>query len=133
MPFYYKKGYYSRAQNLKIRYWDGYKEDWGDWKISFSSLSQRYLKFFWVLLVFIGIKDFSKIANSLRKILEIEVKFVFDDASLKAFECLKEQLILSPIIVSLDWSILFEVMYDASKLALVSLNRSVGKCFTKLC
>ncbi|XP_047251407.1 uncharacterized protein LOC124886607 [Capsicum annuum] len=35
------------------------------------------------------IKDFSKISNPLFKLLEKEVKFIFVDACLKAFECLK--------------------------------------------
>ncbi|XP_060211959.1 uncharacterized protein LOC132639533 [Lycium barbarum] len=60
------------------------------------------------------IKDFSKIANHLCKLLENESKFVFDDASLKAFECLKEQLTSAPIIIALDWSKPFELMCDAS-------------------
>ena len=39
------------------------------------------------------IKDFSKIANLLCKLMEKEVKFIFDDACLKVFECLKGKLI----------------------------------------
>ncbi|MDV3192410.1 MAG: hypothetical protein Q8840_00220, partial [Sweet potato little leaf phytoplasma] len=42
------------------------------------------------------IKDFSKITNLLCKLLKKEVKFVFDDACLKAFEFLKERLISAP-------------------------------------
>lgn len=51
----------------------------------------------------IFIKDLFKIANPLWKLLENEVKFVFEYAWIKAFEYLKEMLISSPIIVSLDW------------------------------
>lgn len=64
------------------------------------------------------IKDFSKIANPLCKLFEKEVKFMFDNVCLKAFECLKEWLISTPIIMSLDWTLSFEVMCDASGVAL---------------
>ncbi|XP_015162467.1 uncharacterized protein [Solanum tuberosum] len=60
------------------------------------------------------IKDFSKIAHPLCKLLEKEVKFSFDEACLKAFECLKEKLIFAPVIIGLDWAEPFEVMCDAS-------------------
>ncbi|KAM3202582.1 putative mitochondrial protein like [Capsicum annuum] len=39
------------------------------------------------------IKDFSKIANLLCKLLEKEAKFTFDDDCIKAFECLKLKLV----------------------------------------
>lgn len=42
------------------------------------------------------------------------MKFIFDDAYLKAFECLKERLVTTPIVVSLDWSGPIEVMCDAN-------------------
>ncbi|PHT65908.1 hypothetical protein T459_30333 [Capsicum annuum] len=70
------------------------------------------------------IKDFSKIANHLYELLEKEVKFIFDDAYLKAIEYLKKRLIKAPIIVSPDWSLPFEVMCDSSEVALdVSLGQ----------
>ena len=47
-------------------------------------------------------KELSKILNPLGNILENEVKFVFDNTCLKGFKCLKEQLVLEPIIVSPD-------------------------------
>lgn len=46
------------------------------------------------------------------------MKFVFDDACVKAFESLKEKFVLAPIIVSPDWSLPFEVICDASGVAL---------------
>ncbi|XP_049382870.1 uncharacterized protein LOC125847254 [Solanum stenotomum] len=61
------------------------------------------------------IKDFSKIAHPLCKILEKEVKFAFDEACLRAFECLKEKLISSPVIIGPDWAEPFEIMCDASE------------------
>ncbi|XP_049365817.1 uncharacterized protein LOC125830680 [Solanum verrucosum] len=60
------------------------------------------------------IKDFSKIAHPLCKLLEKEVKFHFDDACMVAFKCLKEILVSTPVIISPDWSEFFEVMCDAS-------------------
>ncbi|KAF3655536.1 hypothetical protein FXO37_15893 [Capsicum annuum] len=65
-----------------------------------------------------GIKDFSKITNILCKLLEKEVKFDFDKACLKAFECLKEWLVSAPIIDLLYWSLPFEIICDASEMAL---------------
>lgn len=56
------------------------------------------------------IKDFSKIAHPLCNLLEEEVKFVFDDACLKAFECLKGKLTSTLVIVAPKWSFPFEVM-----------------------
>ncbi|XP_059295632.1 uncharacterized mitochondrial protein AtMg00860-like [Lycium ferocissimum] len=55
------------------------------------------------------IKDFSKVSNPLCKLLEKEVKFVFDDMCLKAFECLKEKLTLATIFVAPDWLKPFEL------------------------
>ncbi|XP_047256141.1 uncharacterized protein LOC124888897 [Capsicum annuum] len=62
----------------------------------------------------IFIKDFSKITNSLCKLLEKEVKFDFDEACLKAFECLKDKLVSARIIVSPNWSLSFETICDSS-------------------
>ena len=64
------------------------------------------------------IKDFSKIAHPLCKLLEKEIKFVFNDACRKAFEELKKRLVSAPIIVAPDWDQPFEVMCDASGVAL---------------
>ena len=64
------------------------------------------------------IKYFSKIANPLCKLLEKEAKFYFGEDCLKAFECLKGKLVEAPIIVAPDWSIPFEIMCDASGVAL---------------
>ncbi|XP_069147089.1 uncharacterized mitochondrial protein AtMg00860-like [Solanum lycopersicum] len=64
------------------------------------------------------IKDISKIAHPLCKLLEKECKFYFDESCLKAFGELKEKLVSAPIIISLDWSKPFEVMCDASGVAL---------------
>ncbi|XP_049394754.1 uncharacterized protein LOC125859057 [Solanum stenotomum] len=76
------------------------------------------------------IKDFSKIAHPMCKILEKGVKFVFDGACLKAFECLKEKLISALVIIGPDWAEPFEVMCDASGTALgVVLGHKCNKMF----
>lgn len=43
---------------------------------------------------------------------------MFYDACLKEFECLKDNLILTIIIVSPDWSMPFEVLCDSSGVVL---------------
>ncbi|XP_049358654.1 uncharacterized mitochondrial protein AtMg00860-like [Solanum verrucosum] len=48
------------------------------------------------------IKDFSKIAHPLCKLLEKEVKFHFDDACMISFRFLKEKLASTPIIINPD-------------------------------
>jgi hypothetical protein len=62
------------------------------------------------------IKDFSHIARPLTNLLAKDVPFQFDDACLKAFETLKKALTSAPIIQPPDWSLPFEIMYDASDL-----------------
>ena len=58
------------------------------------------------------IKDFPKIAHPLCKLLEKECKFYFDESCQKAFGELKEKFVSVTIIISPDWSKLFEVMCD---------------------
>lgn len=75
-------------------------------------------------------KDFSKISQPLCKLPEKEVKFVFDEACLKAFEYLKEKVTTASIIVAPDWSLPFEVICDASGVALgVVLGKRRAKMF----
>ncbi|CAN6580912.1 unnamed protein product [Malus baccata var. baccata] len=64
------------------------------------------------------IKDFSKIAQPLCRLLQKEVAFEFDDACSTAFKHLKEALISAPIITHPDWSLPFELMCDASDYAI---------------
>jgi len=57
------------------------------------------------------IKDFSKIT----KLLTYSwAKILFTNECLQAFERIKEDLILVPIIQSLDWMLPFELMCDTS-------------------
>ncbi|XP_071918787.1 uncharacterized protein [Coffea arabica] len=63
------------------------------------------------------IKDFSKIAKPLCELLAKDVSFHFNDECLLAFDRLKKELVFAPIIASPDWSLLFELMCDASDFA----------------
>nr|GEY33787.1 reverse transcriptase domain-containing protein [Tanacetum cinerariifolium] len=63
------------------------------------------------------IKDFSKIARPLTKLLEKDILFEFDDECQKAFKLLKEKLTCAPVNVSPNWNLPFELMYDASDFA----------------
>ena len=64
------------------------------------------------------IKDFSKVAQPLCRLLQKEVSFEFNEACEKAFNHLKDLLTTAPIITPPDWSIPFELMCDASDYAL---------------
>ncbi|GJY71346.1 DNA-directed DNA polymerase, partial [Tanacetum coccineum] len=60
------------------------------------------------------IKDFSKIARPLTKLLEKDTQFEFNDECESAFELLKEKLTCAPVIVRPNWNLPFELMCDAS-------------------
>ncbi|GJY42320.1 reverse transcriptase domain-containing protein [Tanacetum coccineum] len=60
------------------------------------------------------IKDFSKIARPITKLLEKDTPFEFNDECKKAFESLKEKLTCAPVIVSPIWNLPLELMCDAS-------------------
>ena len=63
------------------------------------------------------IKDFSKIAKLLCKLLEKDAIFHYDKACMTPFEEIKNKLIEAPIVVAPNWSELFEIMCDASDYA----------------
>ncbi|XP_015169788.1 uncharacterized protein [Solanum tuberosum] len=50
-------------------------------------------------------------------LLEKEIKFVFDEQCIQAFEALKKKLIEAPIPTSPNWELPFELMCDASDVA----------------
>ena len=64
------------------------------------------------------IRDFSKIAKPLYKLLEKDVKFEWDAECQEKFEELKAHLTIAPIVRAPDWHLPFEVMCDASDLAI---------------
>ena len=74
------------------------------------------------------IKDFSKVAQPLTRLLQHEVKFDFDETCKKAFDLLKEKLTTAPIIQPPNWELPFGLMCDASDYAVGAvLGQKVGK------
>ena len=64
------------------------------------------------------IVDFSKTAKPLYKLLEKDAKFIWDADFQKSFEELKVFLTTAPIVRAPNWQLPFEVMCDASDLAI---------------
>ncbi|CAN6579321.1 unnamed protein product [Malus baccata var. baccata] len=60
------------------------------------------------------VKDFSKVAQPLCRLLQKDVTFEFTKECTTSFNQLKELLTTTPIIVPPDWSLPFELMCDAS-------------------
>ena len=63
------------------------------------------------------IKDFSKTARPLTRLLCKDTKFEFDSDCLGAFHTIKGALISAPIIQPPNWDLPFEIMTDASDFA----------------
>ena len=64
------------------------------------------------------IKDFSKIARPLCRLLEKDTRFNFDDSCKAAFEEIKIKLVQAPIMAAPEWDQEFEIMCDASNFAM---------------
>ncbi|GJR31028.1 reverse transcriptase domain-containing protein [Tanacetum coccineum] len=76
------------------------------------------------------IKDFSKIARALTKLLKKDTPFGFNDECQKAVELLKEKLTCALVIVSPNWNLPFELMCNASNFAVGAvLGQRDGKNF----
>ena len=60
------------------------------------------------------IKDFSKIARPLCRLLDKDTRFNFDDSCKAAFEEIKIRLVQAPIMAAPEWDQGFEIMCDAS-------------------
>ena len=73
--------------------------------------------------------DFSKIAKPLYKLLEKDAKFIWDTGCQQSFEELKAYLITTPIVRAPNWQLPFEVMCDASDMAIGAIlgQREGGK------
>ncbi|KAM2163181.1 hypothetical protein ACFX1Q_040893 [Malus domestica] len=71
------------------------------------------------------IKDFSKVSQPLCRLLQKDVAFDFNKECTASFKQLKELLTTAPIIVPPDWSLLFELMCDASDYALGAVLRQM--------
>ena len=69
------------------------------------------------------IKDFSKTARYMCSLLEKEMKFVFDEKCMQAFEALKKKLIEAPILTSPNYELIFHLMCDASDMVVGSVLR----------
>ena len=63
------------------------------------------------------VRDFSKIAKPLYKLLEKDAKFEWDAECQERFEELKAYLTTAPIVRAPDWHLPFEVMCDSSDLS----------------
>ncbi|XP_070040369.1 uncharacterized protein [Nicotiana tomentosiformis] len=74
--------------------------------------------------------NLDKVVNPLCKLLEKDAKFPFNKDCMKAFELLKYKLTTTPIITALNWSLPFELMYEASDVAVGAvLGQRINKIF----
>nr|GEY43645.1 reverse transcriptase domain-containing protein [Tanacetum cinerariifolium] len=64
------------------------------------------------------IKDFSKIAKPMTRLLEKDTPFHFSKECVESFQTLKIKLTEAPILIAPDWDIPFELMCDASDFAI---------------
>nr|GFC46740.1 reverse transcriptase domain-containing protein [Tanacetum cinerariifolium] len=64
------------------------------------------------------IKDFSKIARPMTRLLEKETPFIFYKECVEAFQTLKRKLTEAPILIAPDWDMPFELMCDANDFAI---------------
>nr|GEX85265.1 reverse transcriptase domain-containing protein [Tanacetum cinerariifolium] len=64
------------------------------------------------------IKDFSKIARPMTRLLKKDTPFIFSQECVEAFQTLKRKLTEAPILIAPDWDMLFELMCDASDYAI---------------
>nr|GEV00602.1 hypothetical protein [Tanacetum cinerariifolium] len=69
------------------------------------------------------IKDFSKIARPMTCLLEKYTPFLFSKECVEAFQTLKRKLTEAPILIAPDWDMPFELMCDASDLAISAVMR----------
>nr|GEW98670.1 hypothetical protein [Tanacetum cinerariifolium] len=64
------------------------------------------------------IKDCSKIARPMTRLLEKDTSFHFSQKCVEAFQILKRKLTEAPILIAPDWDMPFELMCDASDFAI---------------
>nr|GEV91550.1 reverse transcriptase domain-containing protein [Tanacetum cinerariifolium] len=64
------------------------------------------------------IKDFSKIARPMTRLLKKDTLFLFSKECVEAFQTLKIKLTKAPILIAPDWDMPFELMCDASDFAI---------------
>nr|GFC15923.1 retrovirus-related Pol polyprotein from transposon 17.6 [Tanacetum cinerariifolium] len=64
------------------------------------------------------IKDFSKIARPMTRLLEKDAPFIFSPECVDAFQTLKTKTCEAPILIAPDWDMPFELMCDANDFAI---------------
>nr|GEV60457.1 reverse transcriptase domain-containing protein [Tanacetum cinerariifolium] len=64
------------------------------------------------------IKDFSKIARLMTRLLEKDTPFFFSKECVEAFQTLKRKLTEAPILIAPEWDLPFQLMCDASDFAI---------------
>ena len=76
------------------------------------------------------IRDFSKIAQPLCRLLEKYAKFKFDESCKRSFEEIRSKLVEAPIMAKPDWDKEFEIMCDVSDYAMEAvLGKRTHKMF----
>nr|GEW88531.1 reverse transcriptase domain-containing protein [Tanacetum cinerariifolium] len=73
------------------------------------------------------IKDFSKMARPMTRLLEKDTPFIFSQECVDAFQTLKRKLTEAPILIAPDWDMPFEIMCDASDF---SIGVVLGQLYT---
>ena len=74
------------------------------------------------------IKDFSKIALPMSRLLQKDIEFQFNEECKESFNTLKKALTTAPIIKAPNWTLPFEIMCDASNYAVgAALAQREGK------
>nr|GEZ18350.1 reverse transcriptase-like protein [Tanacetum cinerariifolium] len=77
------------------------------------------------------IQDFSKIAWPMTHLLEKDTPFFFSNEYVEAFQTLKRKLTKAVILITLDWDLPFELMYEASDFAIENEMLAVVYAFEK--
>nr|GEU56000.1 reverse transcriptase domain-containing protein [Tanacetum cinerariifolium] len=75
------------------------------------------------------IKDFSKIAWPMTRLLEKDTPFFFSKECVEAFQTLKRKLTEALILIAPDWDFPFEIMCDASDFAIGAILGDRGTHF----
>nr|GEZ88648.1 reverse transcriptase domain-containing protein [Tanacetum cinerariifolium] len=78
------------------------------------------------------IKDFSKIARPMTRLLEKDTSFFFSKKCVEAFQTLKKKLTEAPILIAPDWDLPFELMCDASDFAIGMYTARKPLTFSRL-
>ena len=79
------------------------------------------------------IKDFSKIARPLCRLLEKDTKFDFDNACKFSFDEIKARLVIAPVMTTPNWNKKIEIMCDASDFSMGAvLGQRIEKTFKSI-